>query len=259
LKQKIILTFDLEEFDLPLEYNCPISEELQLKITNDGLLRVIELLNLCNVKATFFSTGNYCEKNPEMIKILSENHEIASHAYYHSQFDEEFIMRSKIILETASGKRVTGFRMPLMQKIDYDALILAGYEYDSSINPTYLPGRYNYFSVSRKPYKIANTGITEFPLSVSPVIRFPLFWLSFKNLPLFLYRYLCYSVIKQDNYLHLYFHPWEFAKIGQFKIPFYIRKPDGESYTKKFEKLIDYLKRKGEFVTVSEFLSSYKL
>lgn len=258
MKQKIILTFDLEEFDLPLEYNCPISEEQQLKITNDGLVRVIELLALRKVKATFFSTGNYCEKNPEMIKILSENHEIASHAYYHSLFDEEFIMRSKIILEATTGKRVTGFRMPLMQKIDYDALIQAGYEYDSSINPTYLPGRYNYFRVSRKPYKIANTGITEFPLSVSPVIRFPLFWLSFKNLPLFLYRYLCYSVIKQDNYLHLYFHPWEFAKIGQFKIPFYIRKPDGESYTKKFEKFIDYLKRKGEFVTVSEFLNSYK-
>ena len=258
MKPKIILTFDLEEFDLPLEYNCPISEEMQFRIANEGLLRLVDLLSQHNVKATFFSTGNYCEKNPERIKTLSEKHEIGSHAYYHSRFDEEFIIRSKRILEVTSGKRITGFRMPLLQKIDYDKLMQAGYEYDSSINPTFFPGRYNYFRVSRTPYKIANTGITEFPVSVSPIIRFPLFWLSFKNLPLFLYRYLCYSVIRHDQFIHLYFHPWEFAQIDQFKIPGYIRKPNGDQYTKKFERLLNYLQRKGEFVTVSEFLNSYQ-
>lgn len=259
MKPKIILTFDLEEFDLPLEYNCPISEELQFRISNEGLLRLVDLLNLHNVKATFFTTGNFCEKNPESIKTLSENHEISSHAYYHSRFDKEFIIRSKRILEVTSGKRVKGFRMPLLQKIDYDKLMQAGYEYDSSINPTFLPGRYNHFRVSRTPYKIANTGITEFPVSVSPVIRFPLFWLSFKNLPLFLYRCFCNSAIRQDQFLHLYFHVWEFAQIDQFKIPGYIRKPNCDRYTKKFEELLKYLKRKGEFVTVSEFLGSYQL
>jgi peptidoglycan/xylan/chitin deacetylase (PgdA/CDA1 family) len=258
LKPKIILTFDLEEFDLPLEYNCPISEEMQFKISNEGLQRLVDLLNLYNVKATFFITGSFCEKNYETIKTLSENHEIGSHGYYHSRSDEEFIIRSKIILEATSGKQVKAFRMPLLQKIDYDKLIQAGYEYDSSINPTFIPGRYNHFMVSRTPYKVANTEITEFPLSVSPVIRFPLFWISFKNLPLFLYRFLCYSAIRQDQFLHLYFHPWEFAQIDQFKIPGYVQNPNGDKYVKKFEELLSYLKKKGDFVTVSEFLESYK-
>ena len=258
MKQKIILTFDLEEFDLPLEYNCPISEELQFRISNEGLKRLAELLKLHKVKATFFTTGNYCEKNPGRIKTLSENHEIGSHAYYHSQFNEEYIFRSKRIIEVTSGKPVTVFRMPLLQNIDYNKLMQAGYKYDSSVNPTFLPGRYNHFRVSRTPYKIANTGITEFPVSVSPVIRFPLFWLSFKNLPLFLYRCFCNSAIKKDQFLHLYFHPWEFAGIDKFKIPWYIRKPNGDKYTKKFEKLLNYLKKKGEFVTVSEFLGNYQ-
>jgi peptidoglycan/xylan/chitin deacetylase (PgdA/CDA1 family) len=257
LKPKIILTFDLEEFDLPLEYNYPISEEIQFRISNEGLQRLVDLLDLYKVKATFFSTGNYCEKNPGKIKSLSENHEIGSHAYFHSRFDEEFIIRSKRILEITSGNRVTGFRMPLLQKIDYVKLMQAGYEYDSSINPAFVPWRYNNLRVSRVPYKIPNTGITEFPVSVSPVIRFPLFWLSFKNLPFFLYRCLCNSVIRRDKFLHLYFHPWEFAQTDQYKIPWYIRKPNGDRYAKKFEELLNYLKRKGEFVTVSEFLSSY--
>lgn len=258
MKPKIILTFDLEEFDLPLEYNSPISEEMQFRIANEGLLRLVDLLSQYNVKATFFSTGNYCEKNPEKIKTLSEKYEIGSHAYYHSRFDEEFIIRSKRILEATSGKRITGFRMPLLQEVDYDKLMQAGYEYDSSVNPTFLPGRYNHFRVSRTPYKIANTGISEFPVSVSPVFRFPLFWLSFKNLPLFIYRCFCNSAIRQDQYLHIYFHIWEFAKIDHFKIPGYVRKPSGDRYIKKFEQLLNYLNRKGEFVTVSEFLSSYR-
>jgi hypothetical protein len=258
MKPKIILTFDIEEFDLPLEYNCPISEEMQLNITNEGLLLLIDLLNLHNIKATFFITGNFCEKNPVLIRTLSEKHEIGSHAYYHSRFDEEFIIRSKKILETTSGKQVTGFRMPLLQKIDYDKLRQAGYEYDSSINPAFLPGRYNNLRVSRKPYKISNSGIIELPASVSPGIRVPLFWLSFKNLPFFLYRCFCNSVIRQDQFLHLYFHPWEFARIDQFNIPGYIKKPNGDRYIKKFEKLIKYLKNKGEFVTASEFLKNYQ-
>jgi hypothetical protein len=147
----------------------------------------------------------------------------------------------------------------LLQKIDYDKLIQAGYKYDSSINPTFLPGRYNNFRVSRTPFKIANTEIMELPVSVTPLIRFPLFWLSFKNLPFFLYRFLCNSVLRKDNFLHLYFHPWEFAKTDQFKIPGYIRKPDGDRYTKKFDTLLNFLKRKCDFVTVSEFMETYKL
>lgn len=258
MKPKIILTFDLEEFDLPLEYNSPISEEMQFRIANEGLLRLVDLLGRYTVKATFFSTGNYCEKNPEKIKTLSEKYEIGSHAYYHSRFDEEFIIRSKRILEVTSGKSITGFRMPLLQKVDYDKLMQAGYEYDSSINPTFLPGRYNHFRVSRTPYKIANTRMSEFPVSVSPCLRFPLFWLSFKNLPLFIYKCFCNSAIRQDQYLHVYFHVWEFAKIDQFKIPGYIRKPNGDRYIKKFEQFINYLKSKGEFVTASEFLKSYR-
>jgi hypothetical protein len=258
LKPKIILTFDLEEFDLPLEYNTTISEELQLSISNEGLQKLIVLLKLNKVKATFFTTGNFCARYPAIIKTLSENHEIASHAYYHSRFDEEFCVRSKKILEAASEQQVKGFRMPMFQKVDYEKLRDAGYTYDSSINPTYLPGRYNNFKASRIPYKISNTDIIEFPVSVSPNIRFPVGWYTFKNLPLSFFIFSCNSVLRRDQFLHLYFHPWEFAEIDSFNIPGYINKPSGEKYIKKFGRLLAWLSKKGEFVTASGFLESYK-
>jgi peptidoglycan/xylan/chitin deacetylase (PgdA/CDA1 family) len=258
LKPKIILTFDLEEFDLPLEYNCSVSDDLQFGISSEGLTELIALLKRYNVKATFFTTGNFCEKFPETIKALAENHEIASHAYSHSQFDEEFIIRSKKVLEAASGQQVKGFRMPRFQKVDYNNLLGAGYSYDSSVNPTYLPGRYNNFNVSRTPFKIPNAEIIEFPVSVSPLVRFPLSWYAFKNLPLFFFNRVCKSVLDHDQFLHLYFHPWEFANIDSFKIPAYIKKPSGEKYIKKFGNFLAWLSKNGEFVTITEFLESYK-
>ncbi len=259
MKPKIILTFDLEEFDLPLEYNFPITGELQFKITSLGLNQLVEILDRYKIRATFFTTGNFCDKYPDKIKMLSEKHEIGSHAYYHSSFNEEYLIKSKHILESVTGKQVNCFRMPLLQKIDYDKLKQAGYLYDSSINPTFIPGRYNNLKLPRVPYEIENSGITEFPVSVSPLFRFPLFWLSFKNLPLFLYRVLCYSTLKKDKFLHLYFHPWEFANLDQFKIPGYIKNLNGAQYSKKFDKLIKLLCSNGEFVTVSEFLGNRPL
>lgn len=102
-----------------------------------------------------------------------------------------------------------------------------------------------------------NSEIIEFPVSVSPTVRFPLSWYILKNLPLVLFIRLCNSVLKHDQFLHLYFHPWEFANIDLFKIPAYINKPSGEKYIKKFEKLLAWLNKKGEYVTISEFLESY--
>ena len=209
------------------------------------------------VKATFFTTGYFCEKNPALIKSLSENHEIASHSYYHSDFNEEYFIRSKNILEETSGKPVMAFRMPRFQNVDYNKLSQAGFTFDSSVNPTFLPGRYNNLGISRRPYKIAGTNITEFPVSVSPMIRFPLSWFSFKILNLTLFKFFCNSVIRKDKFVHLYFHPWEFAGIEHFSIPTFIRRPNGKQYTEKFNKLLVFLKKKGEFVTVSDFLESY--
>jgi hypothetical protein len=256
LTPKIILTFDLEEFDLPIEFGFPIAEDEQFRIANEGLNRLIYILDQNKIRTTFFITGNFCEKYPDCVKTISMKHEIGSHAYYHSQFNEKDILKSKQILESTTDKQVKGFRMPLLQKINYSKLEQAGYEYDSSINPTYLPGRYNNLRVSRTPFKISGSGIIEFPVSVSPLIRFPLFWLSFKNLPSFLYRFLCNSSLKKDKFLHLYFHPWEFANIDHVKIPGYIKTPNGERYSKKFENIIRFLITKGEFVTVSEFLGN---
>lgn len=254
MKTPILLTFDLEEFDLPLEFGGNISEADQINITNIGLCRLTPLLSKYNIPATFFTTSFYAEKNKEIVKNLSDNHEIASHSKYHSRFREADIADSKTEIERITGKKVYGFRMPRFKETDMALIKKAGYSYDSSINPTLIPGRYNKLSSPRKLYLDKSSNLFEMPASVSPLIRFPLFWLSFKNLPLSFYLYLCKITMMKDSCLHLYFHPWEFAELESFKIPGYIKTPSGDSMSERFEKFIAVLRETGDFSTISDFL-----
>jgi hypothetical protein len=127
----------------------------------------------------------------------------------------------------------------------------AGYSYNSSMNPTFIPGRYNNFFKKRKAHYSGD--LFSIPISVTPIIRLPLFWLSFKNLPLKLYQFLSGITLNSDRYLNIFFHPWEFTDISQFNLPNYIKKDSGEKMLKKLEKYLVWLKSKGEFITFSEF------
>jgi len=250
------LTFDLEEFDLPHEFGCPISEEDQIRITNNGMQKLTGLLSEYNLQATFFTTAFYAEKNQDLLKSLSETHEIASHSNLHSDFKETDPSYSKIKLESITGRQINGFRMPRFRKIDLNLVKAAGYSYDSSVNPTFIPGRYNNLFTNRKFYLDSRSNLTEFPVSVSPLIRFPLFWLSFKNIPFPIYLHLCKMTLLKDSYLHLYFHPWEFDDLESFNIPRYIKNPSGKRFSERFEKLVAELKKIANFSTISSFLAS---
>jgi hypothetical protein len=256
LEKKILLTFDLEEFDLPIEFGCPISAQDQINVTNNGLKRLTGLLSKFNIHATFFTTAFYAERNQELIKSLSLDHEIASHSNQHSGFKQTDLSDSKLKIEAITGKQVYGFRMPRFQKIDMAVIKAAGYHYDSSVNPTFIPGRYNNFFTSRKMYLDISRNLIEIPVSVSPVIRFPLFWLSFKNISLPIYLQMCKLAIWKDTYLHLCFHPWEFDDLDSFDIPWYIKNISGKSYSERFEEMVEQLLEIADFSTLSDFLDS---
>ncbi|WP_159468180.1 polysaccharide deacetylase family protein [Dyadobacter sp. 3J3] len=254
-KSFVMLTFDLEEFDIAEEYGQKVSHSDQMTVTKTGTERLISLLDKQGICATFFTTGNYAQLNPELIKSISLKHEIASHALYHSpfhEFRETDILESKNILESITGEKVTGFRMPRLKPFDHKVLAGWGFVYDSSINPTYLPGRYNLLHKSPLPYR--ENGLLELPCSTTPTFRFPLFWLAFKNLPISLYAALCQRTLRKRKNLMLYFHPWEFAEIGDYKMPGYVKSPDGQELVDKLDKLIQNLKKQNAaFVTCQEF------
>lgn len=107
-----------------------------------------------------------------------------------------------------------------MQNVNINEL--KSYRYNSSLNLCYLPGRYNNLDFLRTIFTENN--IIQFPASVTPILRIPLFWISFHNIPLFIYKLLCLITINRDKYLNIYFHPWEFFDLSLFNFPFYFKK-----------------------------------
>ena len=251
----ILLTFDVEEFDLPLEFNEPISLNTQMEIGKTGLDIITDVLSANDISCTLFTTGSFAKTYSDAIKRLSLHHEIASHSLFHSTFKESDLLDSKLLLQDITGVQVDGFRMPRMKPVNILDLKNAGYLYDASINPTILPGRYNNLHQSRTFYRDNN--LLRLPGSVTPNLRIPLFWLSFKNFPYKLYRNLALQTLQRDGYLSLYFHPWEFTDISLFKLPFYIKRMYGPALTERLLVLIADLKKVAIFSTVKDYIKQH--
>ncbi len=251
-KCKVLLSFDVEEFDMPLEYGRQISMEQQLKTGFEGFEVVMDIVDTANVAATFFTTANFATQYPKYMQALKQHHEIASHTFYHSSFKTEDLLNSRTALEDICSKPVTGLRMPRMRRVDMEDVKAAGYKYDSSINPTFLPGRYNNLHLPRTMYK--EKDIVRLPASVTPLLRIPLFWLTFKNVPYNLYLHWVKKTLHKDGYVCLYFHPWEFVDISKFKVPWYTKKHSGNELAIRLKRLIADLKEEGSFETIDNFL-----
>ncbi len=257
----ILLSFDIEEFDMPLEYGKEISFEEQISISIKGCNIILDLLQRHHFKATFFSTAVFAINAPDIIRrIKNEGHELASHTYYHSRFETTDVLKSKEKLEELFGETVYGFRMPRMMPVEEIDIAKAGYMYNSSVNPTWLPGRYNNLKVSRTYFTKEN--VLQLPASVSPTFRIPLFWLSFHNFPMWLYKHLLKRTHKKDGYINIYFHPWEFTDLRdkeKFGFPGYVSKNSGEQMTQRIDELLGWMNRQ-EFgnSTIREFVAGLR-
>jgi peptidoglycan/xylan/chitin deacetylase (PgdA/CDA1 family) len=255
----IILGFDVEEFDMPFEYGKTLPFTEQLSISTTGTLLILNLLKETGIKATFFCTAHYALHKPEIIlKIVNDGHEIASHGYYHSNFKLQHLEQSKQLLEKVSGTTITGYRMARMMPVDEAEIQKAGYLYNSSLNPTWIPGRYNNL---RKPRTwFFDKEVLQIPASVSANWRFPLFWLTFHNLPLTVIKKMSAAAHQKDGYLNLYFHPWEFTDLNQpekFGFPRYVTKNSGEPFVERIKDFIIWSQSNGyEFMRTGDFASS---
>jgi peptidoglycan/xylan/chitin deacetylase (PgdA/CDA1 family) len=224
-------------------------------VSTRGLRLLAERFDAVEARTTLFTTVNYALHEPELVCQLAGKHEIASHGYFHTTFEPTDLLKSRLALEKLLSRPVTGFRRAGMGYVDPNDVEQAGYLYNSSLHPTWLPGRYNHWGEPRHPFREA--GVWQIPASVTPTLRLPLFWLSLKNFPFAYYKQLCRQTLRADGFLNLYVHPWEFTDLsGYEKIPAYVRRHSREELLDRVEALLRYLKPQGEFSTMYEFASS---
>ena len=117
-----------------------------------GTEKLLELFARHNAKGTFFVLGHSARRVPQLVrKIAERGHEVASHGYGHRvaylQSERAYfrdVNRTKRLLEDITGAPIIGYRAPNFSIRDsnawaYDALIRAGYRYDSSLYPVWHP------------------------------------------------------------------------------------------------------------------------
>ena len=249
MNRVVSLSFDFEECDLPREQGVDFPIEEGVKLSVEGANAVLDVLTKHRVRATFFCTLNFAERAPEVMRrIVAEGHEVAAHGVDHFHQVPEDPFRCKEGLERLlPDVRVVGYRQPRMFPVDDAALARAGYRYNSSLNPAFVPGRYMHLSTPRTRFE--QNGLVQIPASVTPWIRFPLFWLSLHVLPEWLYAALVKRTLRHDGFFMTYFHPWEFSSLSEraaeLKVPHIIRLNLGRPMVGRLDRLIAALERTG--------------
>jgi peptidoglycan/xylan/chitin deacetylase (PgdA/CDA1 family) len=250
---KIALTFDVER-DIPNLLDTTFGVKV-------GLIRIIKVLDMFDIKGTFFCTGKVAEGLPEHIQTLEqEDHEIACHGLNHERFYklnfencQEAIYKNKKILEgICQNSEIIGFRSPYLRSPKFLFKILSNlkFRYDSSIRSSKM------LTVHHRN----NSHIQEFhPTNFNALLRLPLTYTFFRN-----------RIFKKKINI-LCFHPWEAIEMKKVvlnnlktldvlnRVGF---RPDrvvntGEIFIKRLTKFIkEALSIGAEFIMLKELLTN---
>lgn len=189
--------------------------------------RILDLLDECQVRGTFFTLGWVVERCPDLIRdIAQRGHEVACHGMSHrlvyKQEPAEFRREtrgSKHLLEDLAQRPVIGYRAATYSIVKrsmwaLDILLEEGFRYDSSIFPV-RHDKYGVPDAMPSPHTLgtpAGGEIVEFPISVA---RLPGFNLPvagggyFRLFPYALSRWGLRQSLRQHGAMVFYLHPWE--------------------------------------------------
>jgi len=230
-----VISIDVEDWPQSTwDRNLPITDRAVVNTR-----RLLRILREVNVRATMFVLGKLAERFPQVIKeIQADGHEVACHGYGHleigQQSPEEFladILHAKDILEQITGEKVKGYRAPDFSIVRntlwaFDALVEAGFEYDSSIVPVQLP-RYGIPDWPVFPVRVnlgEGKGILEAPLATFRALgrNWPVGGGGYHRLlPGFVSRYFARHVMSAVPFV-FYCHPYEFDVQELEEVPLHL-------------------------------------
>lgn len=192
----------------------------------DNTMRLLDLFDEYNSKATFFILGEVAKTYPELIKEISKrNHELGIHGYTHITYDKlsreqvkAEIVEAKKLVEDISGVQVLGHRAPAFSISRetfwvMEVLAEAGIQYDSSLFPA-TTNRYGWsgFNKDIDWIKLDNgMKIIEAPMSSLKVLNKEIPVCGggyFRAFPYFFTRF-AFSKVLSTRPVNVYLHPYE--------------------------------------------------
>ena len=195
-------------------------------IVEPDFRRLLDLFDQHHARVTCFFLGWVAERYPHLVReAAARGHEVASHGYAHrlvyQSSRQEFFedaSRARRLLEDLAGTPVLGYRSAGFSVTDktqwfFEALVEAGYSYDSSVFPA-ARGHGGMSDARREPHCISTPAgpLMEFPITVSTLLGKPLCFFGGGYLRLFpswLIRRAVRQVLGEGRPVVFYIHPRE--------------------------------------------------
>jgi polysaccharide deacetylase family protein (PEP-CTERM system associated) len=216
-------TVDVEDwYQSCLDYDAPITERVVRNVD-----RLLEVLDGCGVKGTFFVQGRVAETFPGLVaSLVEQGHEVQSHGYSHRPLYSmdrvelrEELERAKQTVEDASGTAVTAFRAQDFSVLArnlwaFEVLAEVGFEVDSSI----FPMKSRHYGIAKwplEPHYLVSAGarVLEIPVAIWSAgrVRMPVAGGGyFRVLPRGVIERGLRSIAAEGRPAVVYCHPYEF-------------------------------------------------
>lgn len=143
-----------------------------------GADSLLEVLKEEGVPLTVFATGKVLDERLDTALLFARaGAEMALHSYSHKRTAGGVgeIEKGIEAYRRSLGTGPRGYRAPLgmISRQEIEFLSDEGFLYDSSLFPSLFPGRFSNVSSPTTPFVHKGTGLLELPISVVPVVRFP--------------------------------------------------------------------------------------
>jgi hypothetical protein len=237
----VLFTFNIVNIEAETKNGVQISDEERLKISEDNTKAILRILDIHDVKASFFVEISLAQKLQNLIKaISSKGHEIA---FYNKNSSLQEIDDAKKFAEEFLEKQIRGIRQKDV-KLPQESLKLLEFNYVSNIDNADI--LFPFKRLKRDTEIIEEDGLSIVPESISPYSQLPYNDFVFQVLPMKYYQSMVFETLKKDEFVLIYLNSWQFTdfKKYQFEMPFYRRLNLGRKMEDKLDALLTWINEK---------------
>jgi len=234
----ILLTFNIVNIESATKSGSQITNDDRLEITIANAKSVLRILDIHEVKASFFIEISIVEKLKNLIKAISaQGHEIA---FYNKNSSSSQIEETKKSAEDFLEKQIRGIRQKEFKMGEND-LKLMGFNYISNIDHADI--LFQFKRLKRDSAITEENGISIVPESISPYSQLPYNDFVFQALPMKYYQNMVFETLKKDDFVLVYLDVWQFTDVKKynFKVPFFRSFNCGKRMEDKLEAFLNWI------------------
>lgn len=237
----ILLTFNLINIFASLKHNREISEVERTEITQKNTNSLLRILELHDIKATFFVEIALTEKlKPLLKKIIEKGHEIS---FYNRNSTLKEIEEAKFSIQNFIEKNIRGIRQ---KEISYTVPELKSLEFNYISNIENANILFPFKRLQRSTEISEEAGMNIVPESISPFSQLPYNDFVFQMLPQTYYQNMVVETLKAEDFVLIYLNSWQFTDFKKypFQIPFYRKLNSGRKMEDKLEDFLKWINEK---------------